>query len=38
MTIFKDRMGKSLTTKQAVGKVSNRLYNYWLDFELMLLR
>ena len=38
MTIFKDRMGKPLTTKQTAGKAFNRFCNYWLDFELMLLR
>jgi acetyltransferase-like isoleucine patch superfamily enzyme len=38
MAVFKDRMGRSLTTKEASGKIINRLYNYWLDFELMLLR
>lgn len=38
MTIFKDRMGRPLTTGQAVAKIFNRFYNYWLDFELMVLR
>ena len=38
MTIFKDRMGKSLTGQQAVKKIINRLNNILLDFELMLLR
>jgi len=38
MTVFKDRMGRSLTTQEAGGKIINRLYNYWLDFELMCLR
>jgi maltose O-acetyltransferase len=38
MTIFKDRMGRNLTLGQAFPKIVNRFYNYWLDFELMLLR
>lgn len=38
MTIFKDRMGKSLTISEAVPKIINRVYNWWLDFELMCLR
>lgn len=38
MAIFKDKTGKKLTSKQALPKISNRIYNYWLDFELMLLR
>ncbi len=38
MTIFKDKSGKSLSTSQAVAKVSNRFYNYLLDTELMILR
>ena len=36
--IFKDRMGKKLSLGEAVSKILCRLYNYWLDFELMLLR
>ncbi len=36
--MFKDRMGNSLTLRQAVSKVVNRVFNYWLDFQLMLLR
>lgn len=36
--MFKDKNGKTLTLSQALPKVFNRLYNYWLDFELMLLR
>lgn len=35
---LKDKTGKSLSPSQAVPKILNRLYNYWLDFELMLLR
>jgi acetyltransferase-like isoleucine patch superfamily enzyme len=36
--MFKDKSGKKLSNSQAMGKVSNRLYNYVLDFELMVLR
>lgn len=36
MAIFKDRMGNSLTTGQASKKVVNRLFNYVLDLELLL--
>lgn len=35
---FKDRMGKSLSWQGALSKIFNRLYNYVLDFELMVLR
>lgn len=38
MTIFRDRMGKPLTLEQALPKIINRIYNWGLDFELMLLR
>ena len=38
MAIFQDRMGKPLTLGQAFPKMTNRICNYWLDFELMLLR
>jgi len=31
-------MGRKLTFAQAWRKILNRFYNYWLDFELMLLR
>ncbi len=31
-------MGKDLTLSEAFPKIINRFYNYWLDFELMLLR
>lgn len=37
MTIFKDRMGKKLTFSEASGKITNRIFNYWLDFWLMIL-
>ncbi|MDO8573333.1 MAG: DapH/DapD/GlmU-related protein [Candidatus Daviesbacteria bacterium] len=36
MSLFKDRMGKPLSTAEASGKVINRLFNYVLDFELLL--
>lgn len=38
MKIFKDKTGRSLTLSEASPKIINRLKNYWLDFELMLLR
>jgi acetyltransferase-like isoleucine patch superfamily enzyme len=38
MTIFRDKMGRELSIEQALPKILNRFYNYWLDFELMLLR
>lgn len=37
-TIFKDRMGRTLSWGEALEKIVNRFYNYWLDFEVMLLR
>lgn len=36
--IFADRRGNKLSLSEAMPKIANRLYNYWLDFELMLLR
>ena len=36
--MFKDKMGNELSTKQALPKIGNRFYNYWLDFKLMVLR
>ncbi len=38
MAIYKDKMGKPLSTEEVVEKVANRLLNILLDFELMLLR
>lgn len=38
MTLFKDRMGQSLTLGQMLQKGTNRILNIFLDFELMLLR
>ena len=35
---IKDKTGKNLSSTEVTKKVLNRLYNYWLDFELMLLR
>ncbi|KKU10541.1 MAG: acetyltransferase (isoleucine patch superfamily) [Candidatus Woesebacteria bacterium GW2011_GWB1_45_5] len=37
-TFLRDKTGKKLTSEQAMSKVFNRLYNYLLDFELMILR
>lgn len=36
MVIFRDRMGKPLTTIEASKRVVNRLFNWVLDFELLL--
>ncbi len=36
--MFKDKTGRNLSFSQALPKIINRFYNYWLDFELMLLR
>lgn len=36
--MLKDRMGNSLTGQQIAQKGKNRIFNYFLDFELMLLR
>lgn len=36
--MVKDRMGKELSFKETWTKIVNRLFNYWLDFELMFLR
>ena len=38
MKIFKDRMGRELSFSEALPKIINRIKNYFLDFELMLLR
>lgn len=37
MSIFKDKHGRSLSFTQAIPKISNRISNYFLDFELMLI-
>ncbi len=36
--MLQDKNGNKLTINEAMPKVFNRLQNYWLDFELMLLR
>lgn len=36
--MFKDKTGKNLSAGEALPKIINRLANYFLDFELMLLR
>lgn len=38
MTALKDKSDRNLTTSQVVAKATNRIYNYFLDFELMILR
>lgn len=38
MTLFSDKSGSSLTFGQALPKIINRMENYLLDFELMILR
>lgn len=36
--VFKDKHGRVLSLGSAFGKIFNRFYNYFLDFELLLLR
>jgi acetyltransferase-like isoleucine patch superfamily enzyme len=36
--VFKDKMGRELSLGRALGKIFNRFYNYYLDFELLILR
>ena len=38
MIIIKDKMGRSLSSVEIWVKILARIYSYWLDFELMLLR
>jgi acetyltransferase-like isoleucine patch superfamily enzyme len=38
MSIFKDKMGRDLSLSEASGKIGVRIFNYFLDFELMVLR
>ena len=38
MTFLKDKTGKKLTLGQALPKIINRFFNYFLDLELMVLR
>jgi len=35
--LLKDKYGRTLSGSEAWPKVVNRLYNYWLDFELLIL-
>src|SRR3990167_2200260 len=37
MAIFRNRMGKALTATEASGKIVNRVFNWILDFELLLI-
>lgn len=34
---IKDKHGKNLTWRQGISKISNRIFSYFLDFELMVL-
>lgn len=36
--MFTDKEGRKLTFKEATPKILNRIYSYFLDFELMILR
>ncbi len=38
MKLFKDKSGRKLSNREAVSKIFNRIYNYVLDLELMILR
>lgn len=38
MSLFKDRNGRPLSMSEAFGKAAGRVSNWFLDFELMLLR
>ncbi len=38
MYYIKDKTGRKLTSSEILRKIVIRFYNYWLDFELMLLR
>lgn len=35
--MFKDKYGTKLSLRQAIPKIVQRFYNYWLDFELLIL-
>lgn len=37
MALFKDRMGKPLTTSEASRKIINRMFNWVLDLELLVI-
>jgi maltose O-acetyltransferase len=36
--VFRDKMGRKLSFSQAFPKIINRIKNYFLDFELMIIR
>ena len=36
--MFQDKNGNKLTVNEALPKIASRVCNYWLDFELMVLR
>lgn len=36
--VFKDKMGRKLSFSKALSKIANRLYNYFLDWDLLILR
>ncbi len=36
MALFEDRMGKSLSVSEALRKIANRLFNWVLDLELLI--
>lgn len=36
--VFKDKMGRELSFNTALRKILNRFYNYFLDFELLIVR
>jgi maltose O-acetyltransferase len=36
--VFKDKMGRELPSTTALKKIVNRFYNYFLDFELLIVR
>lgn len=36
--MLQDKNGNKLSFSEALPKIGNRIFNYWLDFELMLLR
>lgn len=38
INMLKDKMGRNLTVSEAAKKGVNRVFNYFLDFELMILR
>ncbi|QQG43448.1 MAG: acyltransferase [Candidatus Daviesbacteria bacterium] len=36
--VFKDKSGRTLSTTEAIRKIINRIFNYFLDAELLILR